>query len=453
MTDLPVLVAGAGAAGLAAAIAAADAGAEVLLVERSPHFRQASNTAMSTAMIPAAGSRWQSEAGVTDSPGTFLADMVRASDGTADTRVSAALTTVAPELVDWLADSCGVPLTLATDFTYPGHAAMRCHTVHNRSGRTLLKHLLDAVELRPNITLICPMVLTAVAETGSGIEATLTTPDGESDIAEVSSVVLATNGYGASKELVARHIPAMADAYYHGSDGSTGDALRLGGELGADTADLDAFQGHGSLAVPHAILLTWAVMSHGGIMVNRGGRRFADESGSYSSFAQKVIGQPDRTGWVVFDERIGGLCESFADYQDILAAKAVHRAETAEGLAAFIECDAATVAEELHRVEQFRRGAAADPIGRTAFGGGITAPYLVVRVTGALFHTQGGLAVDGDARVLRKREPIAGLYAAGGAAVGASGRGAAGYLAGNGLLAALGLGYLAGRHAGDRAVQ
>jgi fumarate reductase flavoprotein subunit len=71
-------------------------------------------------------------------------------------------------------------------------------------------------------------------------------------------------------------------------------------------------------------------------------------------------------------------------------------------------------------------------------------PYGLIKVEGALFHTQGGLLVDGDAAVLRGGRPIPGLYAAGGAAAGISGHGAAGYLAGNGLLGVLGLGYLAG---------
>ena len=63
-----------------------------------------------------------------------------------------------------------------------------------------------------------------------------------------------------------------------------------------------------------------------------------------------------------------------------------------------------------------------------------------------LFHTQGGLMVDEDGRVLRPNgEPIANLYAGGGAAAGVSGRtGAAGYASGNGLLSAIGLGRLAG---------
>jgi fumarate reductase flavoprotein subunit len=52
--------------------------------------------------------------------------------------------------------------------------------------------------------------------------------------------------------------------------------------------------------------------------------------------------------------------------------------------------------------------------------------------------------VDGNARVLRlDGTAIEGLFASGGAAMGISGHGAAGYLAGNGLLPALGLAYLA----------
>ena len=77
-------------------------------------------------------------------------------------------------------------------------------------------------------------------------------------------------------------------------------------------------------------------------------------------------------------------------------------------------------------------------------------PYCAVRVTGALFHTQGGLVVDTRARVLRPDgTPLPNLLAAGGAACGVSGSQASGYLSGNGLLAAVGLGYTAGREAAE----
>jgi fumarate reductase flavoprotein subunit len=73
---------------------------------------------------------------------------------------------------------------------------------------------------------------------------------------------------------------------------------------------------------------------------------------------------------------------------------------------------------------------------------------MAVKVTGALFHTQGGLAVDATARVKHKDGTnFPNLFAAGGAAAGVSGAMAAGYLSGNGLLTATVLGRLAGQTA------
>ena len=74
-----LVVAGAGG-GLAGALRAAQLGLDVLVVERQEHFAAGNNTAMSTAMVPGAGSRFQREAGIEDSPDQFLDD-VRAKTG------------------------------------------------------------------------------------------------------------------------------------------------------------------------------------------------------------------------------------------------------------------------------------------------------------------------------------------------------------------------------------
>ncbi|MFC4833855.1 FAD-binding protein, partial [Actinomycetospora chibensis] len=89
----------------------------------------------------------------------------------------------------------------------------------------------------------------------------------------------------------------------------------------------------------------------------------------------------------------------------------------------------------------------ADRVVRTALEAPLTPPLAAVEIVPALFHTQGGLRVDEHARLLDPAgRPVAGVYASGGAAVGMSGHGAAGYLAGNGLLPALGLAVLAADH-------
>lgn len=451
MSDVDLIVAGAGAAGFAAAIRAAQNGASVLLAETSPTYEYGSNTSMSTSMIPAGGSRWQAERGIDDSPERFRDDVRRKTKGTVDETVLQTLTEVAPELVAWLADDVGVPLDLVTDFRYPGHSADRQHAVADRSGRTMLRHLIAALSRYPEATLVAPLHLDDVLTDADGtvVGARLSTPDGAvEEVTSANGVVLATNGYGSDPEMVRRFAPEIADGVYHGGDGSRGDALRIGERLGAGTALLGAYQGHGALAVPYNVLLTWATVMHGGIVVNVRGERFDDETIGYSEYGARVLAQPDRVAWVVFDGRIHELCQPFADYQDLMSQGAVRWADDVAALAELIGAPQETLEGTLASVDRAARGEGDDAFGRTSFAAPLAAPYAAVRVTGALFHTQGGLMVDADARVLRPSlEPIRGLYAAGGAAVGMSGDGAAGYLAGNGLLSALGLGYLAGRHA------
>lgn len=443
--EIDVVVAGAGAGGLTAALAASQLGCSVLLAEARETFRHGSNTSMSTSMVPAGGSRWQRDAGIDDSPEQFLDDVMRKTRGQADLRLAKALTTVAPELVTWLAERCGVPLGLVTDFSYPGHSRDRCHAVADRAGRTLQAHLLDALGHRPQVTMVTPLRLTDVALEGDRVAAAiLERPDGTTERVGTGAVILATNGYGANPELVNQHIPEIGRAIYHGGDGSTGDALRIAERLGADLGYLDAYQGHGSVAVPHRILLTWATVMHGAYLVNARGERFDDETIGYSEFGSRVVAQPGGNAWMVFDQRIDEACRSFADYQDILKAGAVRWAADAGTLAELIGADPDRLRATMDAAQAAASGADRDEFGRSRWESPLEPPYAAVKVAGALFHTQGGLLVDGQARVLRGGEPIQRLYAAGGAAAGISGHGADGYLAGNGLLSALGLGYLAG---------
>ena len=74
----------------------------------------------------------------------------------------------------------------------------------------------------------------------------------------------------------------------------------------------------------------------------------------------------------------------------------------------------------------------------------LQAPYFAVKVTGALFHTQGGLDIDAQCRVLRADgTPFNTILAAGGSARGVSGNAVWGYLSGNGLLSAVAGGAIA----------
>ncbi|MHA6616137.1 FAD-dependent oxidoreductase [Pseudonocardia sp. DLS-67] len=445
MNGPDLVVAGAGG-GLVAALRAAQQGLDVLVVEASEHYRRGNNTSMSTAMILGIGTRWQREAGLADSPDLFVEDVRRKTKGAGDERLARALAEVSPRLVDWLADDTGLALSLVTDFHYPGHSVDRCHTVEGRHGTVLLDHLAAAATASPRIDLMAParLVDVLVDEAGAVRAAVVETPDGAREEIETPAVLLATNGYGADAELVARHCPEIADAVYHGSETSRGDALRIGAALGARTAFLDSYQGHAALAQRSATLVGWATVMHGGFMLDLTGRRFGDETTGYSEYAAVLAGRPEATGWLVFDRRVHDACLPFTDFRQTVESGSLVWADDAPALAEVTGLPAGEVADELAALA---RGDGADRFGRTDFEAPLEPPYAAVRVVPALFHTQGGLVVDGSARVLRPDgNPIPGLYASGGAAASISGHGASGYLAGNGLLPALGLAFLAADH-------
>lgn len=447
-----LVVAGAGG-GLIAALRAAQQGLDVLVVEASEHYRRGNNTSMSTAMIPGVGTRWQREAGIADSPDLFVADVRRKTGGGGDERLARALAEVSPRLVEWLADETGLALSLVTDFHYPGHSVDRCHTVEGRHGTVLLGHLAGAVAASPQIDLMVPARLldVLVDRAGAVRAAVVEAPDGAREEIETRAVLLATNGYGADPDLVARHCPEIADAVYHGSETSRGDALRIGERLGAATAFLDAYQGHAALAQKSATLVGWATVMHGGVVLDLTGRRFGDETTGYSEYAAVLAGRPESTGWLVFDRRVHDACLPFTDFRQTVESGALVWADDAEALATATGLPAGEVAAELAATAALARGEGTDRFGRTAFEAPLEPPYAAVRVVPALFHTQGGLVVDGSARVLRPdASPIPGLYASGGAAASISGHGASGYLAGNGLLPALGLAFLAADHVVSR---
>jgi succinate dehydrogenase/fumarate reductase flavoprotein subunit len=86
--------------------------------------------------------------------------------------------------------------------------------------------------------------------------------------------------------------PRSTGAVWFGHDGNRGDALDWGEALGAETLHLGAYQGHGNVAIPQGILITWAVITEGGVQVNTDGDRFWDESQGYSEAARAVLANP-----------------------------------------------------------------------------------------------------------------------------------------------------------------
>ena len=451
--QVPLLIIGGGAAGLCAALAAKEAGIDAVLIERDAV--PSGSTGLSAGLITTAGTRFQRDKGIADSPDLFAADIQRKAHGEFDPAVVDAVARGAGPLIEWLADSYGLPFDVVDNFNYPGHSALRMHGLPTRTGRELIDRLRSAAEVTNDIVILTGRIaerLFVAADDGiAGVETVR--GDGARERIGCDALILACNGYGGNAELVRRFIPEMAGALYFGHPGNRGDAVFWGEALGASLAHLGAYQGHGSVATPHNILITWAVIMEGGIQVNAEGRRFCDELRGYSEQAADVLRQPGSIAWDVFDERIAGVARQFEDFRAAERAGAILSADSVDTLARAMHVPSATFSAEWDEVEGLKSQGGQDRFGRRfAPDQKCSLPLRAVKVTGALFHTQGGLAIDATARVRKKTGGVfANLFAAGGAAAGVSGSSADGYLSGNGLLMATVFGRLAGGTAASMA--
>ena len=438
-----VLIIGGGACGMVAALTLADAGIECVMLERDA--LPSGSTALSSGFIPACGTRWQRALKVEDSAELLATDIEHKNHHGSDPVVTRAVCAASGPTLEWLADAHQITFQVLEGFLYPGHSVARMHAVAEKTGAGLMGRLTQAAE-RAGITVLTEAHVTSLyanADRIAGLR--LQRPDGTREDIGCDTLLLACNGYGGNRAMVQQYIPEIAAATYAGHTGNQGDAVLWGQALGAQTLDMGAYQGHGSWAIPHGALVTWALMMEGGIQVNADGKRFWNEHEGYSEASQHVIAQPGGIAWNLYDERLHQLAMTFPDYAELVKTGAIKCSETLGGIASQAGMPEEALLSTVSWVSAMQKGAQCCSFGRDFSAKPVLqAPYYAVKVTGALFHTQGGLVIDAKARVLKEDgTPFPNLYAGGGAARGLSGAHVWGYLSGNGLLSAVTLGRIA----------
>jgi fumarate reductase flavoprotein subunit len=441
---IDVLVIGAGACGLAAAIAAHDAGAQVAIVEKLD--RPGGNSSLSTGSVPAANSRFQREAGLQDSPEAMVRDLMEIAGGqTDDLALVERMAEVSAETVEWLIDTVKARMVLITAYKHIGHSVQRLHAPVSRRGQDLVDDFLKAIQARDIPLAVGNSVEDLLIESGSVVGARIRFGESLIDM-PARKVILAVNGFAADTHLVKEYCPEISGAQYFGARGSHGDAIKWGRKLNAALANMGAYQGYAAVAYPHGSLLSWTTIEKGGILIGQDSKRFGNEALGYSGFARVVLEQGE-FAYAVFDQRIFDIAAQEEEFMELVSFGGVKKADTLNDLAAYFDLDAAVLEDTISEYNKAATGKLGDIFRRTAFGlAPLQDPYYICRVVPGLFHTQGGLKVDRNARVLKlDGKPVPNLFAGGGAAAGISGRqGALGYASGNGLLTAIALGRLAG---------
>ena len=444
--ETDVVVVGAGGCGMVASMASVDMAASVFLLEKTS--RVGGTTALSGGLIPAAGTRIQREAGITETPEDMARDIFEKNHYESDPELTRFLCNESKNLVHWLVDTIGIDLRLATDFKYPGHSHFRMHTSPNRTGREVAEQLREAVTKRTNIQLALDYPVRSLITDKEGAVIGVVGGTDQEERVRCRKVILACSGFGASREMLEKYCPEIAHAMQHNHPGSTGEGIRWGMDLGAEVEHMAAFQGYGGVAYPESLTVHWSTMRNGGILINKEGNRFDNETTGYSEYAMSVLKQPEGLAYMLFGEKAHQWAlEKVGAFRRVVESGAIRTVSSIEELANLFGINASNLRKTIDscNVARIRGG---DEFGREHFEDELSFPLYCVQVTGAIYHTQGGLKINTRAQPLKPDgTAIPNLYAGGGVAVGVSGSGESGYVPGNGLLAALGWGKIAGEDA------
>lgn len=438
--ECDVLVVGGGGAGICAALAAAEQGARVAIVEKMGYFGGAS--AMSSGKIPAVGTRLQQERGELDSVGACAMDIFRPSNYSVRPDLVYTVVENSNAIIEWTAEH-GVTWTLDEGLYY-GQTAHRMHTADG-AGAGLVNALLAAMDAQPAIAqhLECA-VQGLVVDDGAVVGAYATAADGAELAFSARATVLATTGFGNNPQMIAKYCPEASPAVPVVAPGATGEGILWAAELGADLQNMGAYQGHAFHCVDSGKTGEQGVANNGGIMVNLEGNRFMNEYGGYSELSPHVLAQTDHVAFLCFNDIQREKSAKFASWEedDIL-----YTGQTAAELAEAIGVDPAKLEATFADYQAgIKKGE--DRFNRTKLPAHFDGPYYAVKQTGEIRHTQGGISTDVVGHALRPDGSlIEGLFAAGGCTEGYSSRGGAAYMSGNGLIQALVYGKLAGERA------
>ncbi|QRY53446.1 3-ketosteroid-delta-1-dehydrogenase [Mycolicibacterium septicum] len=295
-------------------------------------------------------------------------------------------------------------------------------------------------------------------------------------------VVLAAGGFDHDMEMRRKfQSDSLGSNLSLGAESNTGDAIRLGQDVGADIALMDQSWWFPAVAplpgAAPAVMLAERSLP-GSFIVDHNGRRFANESADYMSFGQCVLqleasGTPVEDMWIVFDQQYRNSYVFAAElfprmpipqtwYDAGIATKADSFAELAAKMQVPVDEFSASVTrfnENAFAGEDpdFERGRSAydryygdptitpNPNLRPLVKG----PFYAVKMVLSDLGTCGGLRADDHARVLREDgTAIDGLYAIGNTAANAFGHTYPG--AGATIAQGLVYGYIAARDAAGR---
>ena len=458
VVDTDIVIVGAGGAGMTAAITAAEAGKNVVIVEsqamvggnsvratggmnaadtpaqdenefaESAGVEKTLETAASewagnetiTALADTVAGQWAeyqaNPVGYFDSVELMELDTLIGGHGINDPALVEALCSNSADAIAWLSEQ-GIELTSVS--SSGGASVKRIHRPVDSEGKTIsvgsyMIPLLQAkceelgVEFIMNTT--ANEILTDANGAAVGIAAT--DKNGAAVTVNAKAVILATGGFGANLDMVVEYKPDLAGFMTTNAPGAQGQGIDMAVAIGAGTVDMDQIQIHPTVEANTAALITEGLRGDGAILVNAEGNRFTDEVGTRDVVSAAEIAQTGSYSWLVIDQ---AMADASSVIQGYIKNGYTVTGETYEELAEAMGVDAAAFAATMDKWNAAVAAGVDEEFGRTSFANPLdTAPYYAIKVTAGIHHTMGGLTINPQTQVLAgDGTVIDGLYAAG----------------------------------------
>lgn len=496
-----VIVVGAGGAGLSAAVAAAQRGLNVIVLEKA-HFA-GGNTSVSGGCFNAADPEGQKPINMTDgqresiekllaekpqnklqedlitqvkqqwadykksgskslfdTPELHALQSWKAGDYKANLELVYRLTKEAPEIQETLAKMGIIWQKKPTQFV--GALWPRSHRASNyKSGVGYIDTYLDLIKAEnlPVAFMMSTPAESLITKDDKVIGVKAKGPNGKTyTILASKGVILASGGFGANvkmrneydelwdkkldEKVKTTNMPAI-----------TGDGINMALKVGAGVKDMGYIQ-----LLPTTDPATGStnhkIVESTNIYVNKLGNRFVNEQGRRDVLAKAALAQPDHIFYIIGTEQtLLKDKEGRGPYgiliSDLLKQKKAFKADTLEELAKKVGMDPANLKRTVEKWNEFCKTQKGDEFGRMSCEDGNKlpgGPYYASLMTPSVHHTMGGLTIDKDTRVLNKAgKPIPGLFSAGEITGGIHGTNRVGC---NAVPDALIYGTIAGREAG-----
>ncbi|MCH1942254.1 FAD-dependent oxidoreductase [Holdemania massiliensis] len=423
-----VVIIGAGAAGLSAALRLNELGQESILVLEKMAYTGGASATCGGGFL-ASGSKYQAEAGIEDSPELMVEELLKKGHNLNDIELTRLHAENSAAAIDWLIDDIGAQFNIpqpsekgiARDFTAVGGGAGLMQTLHDAA-------LNRGIEIQLNT-----QATALIYENGkvTGVEAK--DDQGNHYTIPAKAVLLATGGYGNNQQLI-----QSADAgrvIYYGPVSSNGEGLEMAQKIGAKVTNLqylgvkpnglEISAGVGKYTQP-ANNAMWKASA--GILVNDAGQRLINETSSEQDLVEIYKQQNDWAMYTVMDQAAYDVFYATAIDKHLFseAEAASWISEKGTGTTIFVQgetladaaqqagIDADQLTETLNAYNQGYQ------TGNDEFGRTLTAefkmdgPIYIVKQNLRFATSLGGLDINPDCQVLtEKDEAIEGLYAAG----------------------------------------